>query len=167
MSVDPVLARLAHQPGRLSYLGSRYLLIRPETIVAMQRAVEAVLGDRAAECFAAGGRAGGGKAMADLPGEPAARIATLLATGSSIGWGRFALESFTADRLVVVVHESPFAEAYGTAETPVCHLTRGVLESLARSVLGDGWTVRETECAAVDAPACRFEAEPPRERAAR
>jgi predicted hydrocarbon binding protein len=159
MTVDPVLARLAHQPGRLSYLGSRYLLIRPETIVAMQRAVEAALGDQAAECFAAGGRAGGGKAIADVTGEPAARIATLLATGSSIGWGRFALESFSPDRLVVVVHESPFAEAYGSAEAPVCHLTTGVLDSLARSVLGEGWVVRETECAAVDAPACRFEAE--------
>src|SRR2546426_3521039 len=41
----------------------RSLLVRPETLVALQKAVEAVLGERAAACLAAGGRAGGGTAL--------------------------------------------------------------------------------------------------------
>jgi hypothetical protein len=44
--------------------GARYLLIRPETLVGLQKAVEGALGERAAACITAGGRAGGAKAAA-------------------------------------------------------------------------------------------------------
>lgn len=158
--MNPVLAELAHEPGRLSYRGGRYLLIRPETLAALQRAVEAAAGDRAAECFAAGGRAGGGRAASQLEGAPAERVTRLLAMGSAIGWGEFHLESLEPSRLVVTVHRSPFAEAYGSSSAPVCHLTRGVLESLSASAFGAGWVVRETACAATGASLCRFEAAP-------
>src|SRR5207245_11415515 len=47
-------ARVTPPPG--------YVLIRPETLVALQKAVEAALGARAADCLVAGGLAGGGKA---------------------------------------------------------------------------------------------------------
>jgi predicted hydrocarbon binding protein len=158
--VNAVLAELAHEPGRLSYRGGRYLLIRPETLAALQRAVEAAIGDRAADCFAAGGRAGGGRAASQLEGAPAERVTRLLAIGSAIGWGDFQLESLDPARLVVTVQRSPFAEAYGASTTPVCHLTRGVLEALASSAFGAGWIVRETTCAAAGAALCRFEAAP-------
>jgi len=49
-----------------------YILIRPETLVGVQKAVEAALGARAAECLAAGGRAGGVKATAQLAGDASA-----------------------------------------------------------------------------------------------
>ena len=39
-----------------------YILIRPETLVGVQKAIEAALGARAGDCLAAGGRAGGAKA---------------------------------------------------------------------------------------------------------
>jgi predicted hydrocarbon binding protein len=158
--VNPVLAELVHEPGRLSYRGGRYLLIRPETLAALQRAVDAALGERAAECFAAGGRAGGGRAASQLDGTPAERIARLLAMGSLIGWGELALETLEPARLVVTVRDSPFAAAYGAASAPVCHLTRGVLESLTASAFGAPWAVRETSCAATGAAQCRFEAAP-------
>ena len=54
--------------GGLSYRGSRYLLVRPETLVALQKAVEAALGERAAACLVAGGRAGGGSALRSVEG---------------------------------------------------------------------------------------------------
>jgi hypothetical protein len=44
--------------GGLALGGARYLLIRPETLVALQKAVEAALGERAAACIAAGGAGG-------------------------------------------------------------------------------------------------------------
>jgi hypothetical protein len=114
-----VLAELRHDgAGGLSHRGARYLLIRPETLAALQHALEAALGGAAADCLVAGGRAGGGKATAG----------------------------------------SPFAEAYGAAREPVCHLTRGVLEALATSVLSGRPRVTETACAAAGAEACRFEA---------
>ena len=47
---NPVLAKLAHAPGMLSYRDARYLLIRPETLAVLQHTVEAALGAGAGEC---------------------------------------------------------------------------------------------------------------------
>ncbi|HBH04965.1 MAG TPA: hypothetical protein DDZ42_24160 [Candidatus Rokubacteria bacterium] len=144
--------------GRLAYGASRYLLVRPETLVALQKALEAALGARAAECLVAGGRAGGGAALRALGGGAEEAVGRLLAMGGEIGWGRFALERLAPDALVVRVEHSPLAEAYGPAAGPVCHLTRGVVERLAELALGRPAAAVETACAAVGAPACRFEA---------
>jgi predicted hydrocarbon binding protein len=144
--------------GALTIGGARYLLIRPETLAALQKAVEAAVGPRAGECFAAGGRAGGARATAALTGTIESRALQLATMGGAIGWGRFTLERLGADGLVVTVRSSPFAEAYGPATAPVCHLTRGVLESLAAVVLGRPVRVSETACAAMGARECRFEA---------
>jgi len=144
--------------GVVTLNGARYLLIRPETLAALQKAVEAALGPRAAECLVAGGRAGGARATAALDGTVDERARTLAAMGGAIGWGAFTLERLAADGMVVTVRRSPFAEAYGPSPTPVCHLTRGVLESLATAVLGRTARVVESGCAAMGAAECRFEA---------
>lgn len=137
-----------------------YILIRPETLIGWQKAVEAMLGTRAAECAAAGGAAGGARAVAALEGTPQARVTQLLGAGREIGWGDFALERLTPRELVVTVAGSPFARAYGEATAPVCHLTRGVLQALAASVLETPTTVEETQCMAAGAARCRFSARP-------
>jgi predicted hydrocarbon binding protein len=160
---DPAAVNIPLQDdgdGALTINGARYLLIRPETLAALQKAVETVAGRRAADCLAAGGRTGGARATGSLAGVGEERVRGLLAMGTAIGWGRFALERLTADGLVVTVHRSPFAEAYGASATPVCHLTRGVLQSLASLTLGRPARVTETACAAMGSPACRFEAAP-------
>jgi predicted hydrocarbon binding protein len=144
--------------GALAIGEARYLLIRPETLAALQKAAEAVLGPRAAECFIAGGRAGGGKASASLSGSREEKVRQLMDTGAAIGWGAFALERLTAEAIVVVVRRSPFAEAYGPSTAPVCHLIRGVLEALAAVTLAGRPSVVETACAAMGADVCRFEA---------
>ena len=153
-----ISAALVHDgAGRLTIHGARYLLIRPETLAALQKSVEALLAGNAGECLAAGGRAGGTRAMAVMHEDAPARVARLMRTGGEIGWGDFTLERLTSAVLVVTVRNSPFAEAYGAADHPVCHLTRGVLEALAASVLAQPAAVVETACAATGAPACRFE----------
>jgi len=134
-----------------------YILVRPETLVGLQKAVEAALGPAAGECVAAGGRAGGARATAALRGVAGERVEQLLSQGQAIGWGRFYLERLTPTALVVTVADSPFARAYGGASGPVCHLTRGVLEALATAVLGRPAAVIETACAAAGAARCRFE----------
>lgn len=142
--------------GRLSVGGARFLLVRPETLAGLQRALEAEIGPRASAVLAAGGRAGGARAVAGLAGSAEERARRMLAMGSEIGWGEFALERLTGTEMVVTVRHSPFAEAYGPAAGPVCHLTRGVIESLAAAVLERPLPVVETACAATGAPACRF-----------
>jgi predicted hydrocarbon binding protein len=87
-------------------------------------------------------------------------VEALLATGRQIGWGDFRLEALGPAELVVTVGHSAFADACAPAGAPVCHLTRGVLESLAAAVLERPLPVVETACAATGAPACRFEARP-------
>src|SRR4030095_7311315 len=123
---------------------------------ALQKAAEMALGPRAAECFAAGGRAGGGKAGASLSGSREDKVRRRMDTGAAIGWGAFALERLTPEAMVVVVRRSPFAEAYGPSTPRVCHLIRGVLESLAAVTLAGAPFVLETACAAMGADACRF-----------
>ena len=59
--------------------------------------------------------------------------------------------------LAVSVRHSPVALAYGPSARPVCHLIRGVLESLVAAALGQSLEVLETSCVAMGAPACRFE----------
>jgi predicted hydrocarbon binding protein len=134
-----------------------YILIRPETLAGVQKAVEAALGPAAAECVAAGGRAGGARAAAAVGGTGDERVERLLAQGTAIGWGHFRLERLTPTSLSVSVADSPFVRAYGGAAAPVCHLTRGVLEVLATSVLERRVVVRETACVAVGAARCCFE----------
>lgn len=144
--------------GRLFLGDARYLLVRPETLVGLQKALERALGEGAGTYLVAGGRAGGAKAVTALAGAPADRVRRLIAIGGEIGWGSFMLEELTPSVLVVTVHHSPFAEAYGPAPAPVCHLLRGVLEALAESVLEQPAPVRETLCVAMGATVCRFEA---------
>jgi predicted hydrocarbon binding protein len=134
-----------------------YILVRPETLVGVQKAIEAALGVRAGECLAAGGRAGGARATATLEGDAIGRAQRLLSAGREIGWGDFALERLTPTALVVSVGGSPFARAYGAAATPVCHLTRGVLEALTAVVLERPAAMVETACVAMGADRCRFE----------
>jgi predicted hydrocarbon binding protein len=136
-----------------------YILIRPETLAALQKAVEAALGPAAAECVAAGGRAGGARATTALRGAARARVERLLGQGAAIGWGQFRLEHLTDTSLAVTVDGSPFARAYGGPRAPVCHLTRGVLEALAARVLERRGRVSviETACAATGAARCRFQ----------
>jgi predicted hydrocarbon binding protein len=156
---NAVLAELVDDgAGRLTYRGSRYLLIRPETLAALQQALESTVGSAAADCFVAGGRAGGGKATASFAGAGRERAEALVAMGTRIGWGKFTLERFGPGELVVTVTGSPFAEAYGRARGPVCHLIRGVLEALASVVLTGRPRVTEAVCAATGEAACRFEA---------
>ena len=92
--------------GGLTLGGARYLLIRPETLVGLQKAVEAALGERAAACIAAGGRAGGARAAASLDGAAQERVSRLLRIGGEIGWGEFALERLTATELGELVQKA-------------------------------------------------------------
>jgi len=130
--------------------------VRPETLVALQHAMERILGMRAADCLVTGGRA-----ALDRPpdgGGPRERVEALLATLTRTGWGEFALERLTGTEMTVVVRRSAIAEAYGHAPVGVCHFIRGALEALAPAALDRSARVRETACLATGAPACRFEA---------
>ena len=83
----------------------------------------------------------------------------MIEMGPQIGWGRFELERFDSGNkyLSVKVHHSPFAEAYGLSNTPVCHFIRGVLSGMATVVFKKETEITEILCLAKGDPFCKFE----------
>lgn len=166
MRENSVLSALTWEAegGRLAFRGVRYLLIRPETLVALQKAAEAELGARAGALLARGGRAGGAlsarRYREELGLDPPGVVEFMLRMGQEIGWGAFTLDRLDLDGrvLLVSVRGSPFAEAYGPAAAPVCHLIAGVVAGLAEGIFDRPATARESACLAAGSPACRFEA---------
>jgi predicted hydrocarbon binding protein len=78
--------------------------------------------------------------------------------GGQIGWGRFELVECDARnaRLEIRVTGSPFAEAFGRAGHPVCHLIRGVLGGLAQGAFDRPVAAREVACRAQGSAVCQF-----------
>ncbi|MGH7355816.1 MAG: V4R domain-containing protein [Candidatus Rokuibacteriota bacterium] len=137
--------------------GARYLRVSADRLVAIRKAMEPALGVRAAECLVAGVRVGEAKHAAAPACDARTHVEAALAAATRHGWGEFALERRGASELVVTVCRSPFAETYGRAAAPVCHLTLGMLEALAAALFQRPARVRETACAAAGAGDCRFE----------
>ena len=161
---NSILPELKFDPARgaLLYNDVRYLLIRPETLVAFQKEAEKQLGAGADQLIYAGGYTGGtlsAKRYRDVFGlSDAESVAFMAKMGTEIGWGKFTIIRFdpAAGELVFRVESSPFASTYGKAERGVCHLIRGVFAGLASGIVGRDVSAREEECLAMGNPACQF-----------
>ena len=159
MTSELLLRRLAHDGrGGFRHGNDRFLLVRPETLVGVQQAVERALGGRAAVCFVEGGRAGGARALRSIVGSAEERARALTMMAADLGWGTLTVETLTPTLFVVIGSNSPFPAAHAASGDPVCHLTRGVLEALAENLFGRPVPVQETHCEATGASYCRFEA---------
>ncbi len=144
----------------LLYNDVRYLLIRPETLCAFQKAAEEHLGALADELLFAGGYTGGtlsAKKYRELFGLSDAQSVEFMANmATEIGWGRTTVSHFdpAACELDLLIDSSPFAAAYGKADRGVCHLVRGVFAGMAAGIFGRAVEAREQECAAMGHPRC-------------
>ncbi len=151
------------EKGGFFYNEVRYLLIRPETLAAFQKAIEKEIGEKASRILFESGFEGGSlsskryREVFGLSDEEVVRF--MMEMGSQIGWGRFELERFDSaqKRLVVKVYHSPFAEAYGSSLKPICHMIRGVLGGMASVVFGTKVEPKELSCLAKGNECCRFE----------
>jgi predicted hydrocarbon binding protein len=150
------------ESGAISFKGVRYLLIRPETLVEFQKALEERLGEEAQEILCRDGFAGGHlstKKYKETFGYKDDEIVQFMMTmGRQIGWGHFKLEEFNleAKRLIVTVISSPFAVAYGKSTRPVCHFTRGVMGGMGQALFGEDVTADESHCLAKGDDFCCF-----------
>jgi predicted hydrocarbon binding protein len=148
--------------GVLYFNDVRYMLIRPDTVVDFQKAVEKALGDGVAEMMMAGGYTGGSrssrryKEVFEYSDEEI--VAFMCKMGGEIGWGGFMVERFDEKgrELIVTVANSAFAEAYGSADHAVCHMIRGVLAGMAAGIFGTDVDSEETHCRAKGDGMCRF-----------
>ena len=149
--------------GGLFYKEVRYLLIRPETLMTFQKAIEKELGGRASQILYQSGFQGGSlspKKYQEVFGFSDEEIIYfMMEMGSQIGWGRFELEKFdlSEKKLIVRVYHSPFAEAYGSSSTSVCHFIRGVLGGIASVIFKKECEAKELTCLAKGDKCCRFE----------
>lgn len=160
---NEILNNLNYETGCLTFQDVRYMLIRPDTVVDFQKAVEALVGpEKCAEAMMAGGYTGGArsskryKEVFNYTDEEI--VAFMCRMGGEIGWGKFNVLKLDVPgkELIVEVENSAFATAYGKAERGVCHMIRGVLAGMAAGIFGGDVTSEETECVAKGDPLCRF-----------
>ncbi|MBW2015982.1 MAG: 4-vinyl reductase [Deltaproteobacteria bacterium] len=164
MNENTILKDLRHDAheGSLRYKGVRYLLIRPETIVGFQKAIEGSTGEGQCEALYKGGFDGGylsSKNYREIHGFTELEVLDFMARmGGEIGWGRFKIERYDPNTraLEVSVTASPFAEAYGESAHPVCHLIRGIVAGMGSALLGIKCDAVETACSAMGADRCLF-----------
>lgn len=148
--------------GRISFQDVPYVVIRPDTVVDFQKAVEAEVGERVAEMMTAGGYTGGSRSSTrykEVFNYSDEEIVAFMCTmGGEIGWGRFEVEKLDTEgkELIVVVRNSPFAEAYGDADKGVCHMIRGVMAGMAAGIFGTEVRSEETLCQAKGDELCCF-----------
>lgn len=162
---NEILKELNFSPekGGLFYKEVRYLLVRPETLAAFQKAIEKELGEKASRILFESGFQGGtlsSKRYREVFGFSDEEIIRfMMEMGPQIGWGRFELERFDSAKkqLIVRVFHSPFAEAYGSSSKAVCHMIRGVLGGVATTVSGKEVEAREPSCLAKGDEWCKFE----------
>lgn len=164
MTKNSILDELEYDPasGALCYKDVRYLLIRPETIVGFQKAIEKQSQTAAIDALFQGGYQGGYlsakkyKEIQNLSDKET--IDFMMAMGAEIGWGNFRLDQYNCDKkkLQISVENSPFAAVYSDSTEGVCHLTRGVLCGLATILFSKSCTASEVECAAKGDQHCVF-----------
>ncbi len=148
--------------GALLYNDVRYLLIRPETLCAFQKAAEEQVGTRVDDLLFAGGYTGGtlsAKKYREVFGLSDAQSVEFMANmATEIGWGKTTVLHFdpAACELDLLIESSPFAAAYGASDRGVCHLVRGVFAGLAAGIFRRPVVAREQECVAMGHPRCNI-----------
>jgi predicted hydrocarbon binding protein len=151
------------EEGGFFYNEVRYLLIRPETLAAFQKAIEEELGEKASQILYQSGFQGGSlssrryREIFGFSDEEIVRF--MMEMGSQIGRGRFELERFDSAKksLIAKVYDSSFAEGYGSSSKPVCHMIRGVLGGMVSLVFKKEVESKELSCLGKGDECCRFE----------
>jgi predicted hydrocarbon binding protein len=162
---NEILTHLEDLPegGALLFGGSRYVLLPPESLIDFQKSMEAELGpDRVGEALFTTAHHYGGLLAAyfksELTLEDEGLVRFMVQLCGHLGWGRAEIISQgISHTLEIDVFHSAFAESYGKAEFPICHLLRGLYAGVWQAALGSAVNALETRCRAVEGPGpCSF-----------
>lgn len=148
--------------GEMSFNGLRYMLIRPETLVRFQKAVDGEIGARTAELMAAAVREVGesiGDRYRAAGQSPAEALASMAASAAELGWASFEVSGVAepGGMVRVTARNSAFAQAYGANDGPVCHVIRGLFSGAISRMVGQVTRASEVRCTCMGEPACEFE----------
>ncbi len=152
-------------PGVLALGPDRHMVVRPELLAEIQKGVEDRLGVKASEyLYAAGSVWAGGEIKRLRQAAPEAGVQDLAAMlcqhATALGWGEWRLEAVSEEErgVMVRVTRSPFAEAYGQSDEPVCHLLAGAVAGLTESLFYVPAACTELHCLTQGADDCQFSA---------
>jgi predicted hydrocarbon binding protein len=150
--------------GALMHQGTRYLLLPPACLVDLQKSMEArqELETVSLALYLSAHRQGSllaAQAQEDLNLGPEEAVRYMATTGRQMGWGRVEITTLGLGRgtLELDVYHSAFAEEYGKADGPVCHLIRGFYAGVWQAVIGSEVEGLEMQCHAVEGSGpCQF-----------
>lgn len=148
--------------GALDLQGVRYLLMRPDTLVEMQKLLESHLPEETAGLLRQAGAEDGARMAIrfrdafSYGDEEVLSSSTFLLAQS--GWGALSVEMahFQGREIVVKARDSATAEIYGPSVYPVCHLLLGLLEGVAMTLFDSEVDGQEVQCEAKGDSCCRF-----------
>jgi predicted hydrocarbon binding protein len=148
--------------GEMSFNGLRYMLIRPETLVRFQKAVDREIGPRTADLMASAVREVGesiGDRYRAAGRAPAEALQSMAASAAELGWASFEVRGCAepGGMISVTATNSAFAQAYGSSASPVCHVIRGLFAGAISRLVGNVERASEIRCACTGEPACEFE----------
>ena len=148
--------------GEMSFNGLRYMLIRPETLIRFQKAVDGEIGVRTADLMAAAVRDVGesiGERYRAAGQSPAEALLSMAASAAELGWASFEVRGVAEPGGVIrlTARNSAFAQAYGVNDAPVCHVIRGLFSGAISRMVGHVARAIEVRCACMGEPACEFE----------
>jgi predicted hydrocarbon binding protein len=152
--------------GDIRFNQVRYMLIRPETLIAIQKTMEEATGVDAGNILfqggLAGGRLSGRRFRKNFEQSEEDYLRFFAKMGTSIGWGHFRVLSCDIPRkkFSFSVKNSPFVGSYGQSSNPVCHILRGVLAGLGESMFAEAMEAKESSCAAMGNGECVFQVQP-------
>ncbi|RTZ90732.1 MAG: hypothetical protein DSY91_06005 [Deltaproteobacteria bacterium] len=161
---NPIIEKLQSDEttGTLDFEGIRYLLVRPETFMEIQKVIEEKFGVEAArEIFYQSGFKGTSltaKKLLDAGMSPGKCLEEMFKMGAYLGWGRFEIieRDENGSRVEITIKGSPFAGAYGVSEQPVCAILCGALAGIFSTLKGTLYTCSETMCCAAGDTHCHF-----------
>ena len=162
--MNQILESLLFEPeaGRLSLQQIRYFLVRPSMLVELQKALETYLPAEAGSLLSGAAQNEGIvlasrlKEVFGYSGEEVLRSLCFLL--QETGWGVVKLEMVNLENreLMFGATQSPFAEEYGPAVQPVCHVLLGLLNGAAIGLFESEVEGMEVQCQARGDSSCRF-----------
>lgn len=154
--------RFDHAQGTLEILGARFFYLRASLVVNIARELEATLGARAWETVERAAEATGFEACRSWDRRDRLPVAQGVEVLSPI-WSLLGLGVITVEvaedqgHVVIRTTDSPFPEACGPSDHPVCHVFTGYAQGILRGLGHRGVRCREASCRARGDDVCEFD----------
>ncbi len=154
--------RFDHDRGTLEILGARVFYARASLVTNIMRELEGTIGPRAWEALKRAAETTGLEASRSWNGwgrlNMAKGILALRPFWSLLGLGVISMEAGEDDGHVTFrTPNSPWPEAYGNADHPICHITTGYAKGLVQGLGYRGVRCEERACRAMGHQLCEFE----------